>query len=120
VHFHNRDIEAAFRSAVADYDLRPWTGPLSLFRPPLDRHWQVSGGGFVSAAREYVFHDNQWTRWAAGIEVFEVPGDHDSMVLEPNVRVLARRIKERIEAAENPHNDAETQSTTWVNATAAE
>jgi hypothetical protein len=25
--------------------------------------------------------------------VVEVPGDHDSMVLEPNVRVLAARLK---------------------------
>jgi hypothetical protein len=25
--------------------------------------------------------------------VIEVPGDHDSMVLEPNVRVLAARMK---------------------------
>ena len=26
----------------------------------------------------------------------EVPGDHDSMVLEPNVRVLAARLKRRL------------------------
>jgi thioesterase domain-containing protein len=32
--------------------------------------------------------------------VTEVPGDHDSMVLEPNVRVLAARMKEAIDAAE--------------------
>ena len=34
------------------------------------------------------------------VEVTEVPGDHDSMVLEPNVRVLAARMKEVIAAAE--------------------
>jgi hypothetical protein len=32
--------------------------------------------------------------------VFEVPGDHDSMVLEPNVRVLAARMGKVIEAAD--------------------
>jgi thioesterase domain-containing protein len=27
------------------------------------------------------------------LEVIEVPGDHDSMVLEPNVRVMAAKLK---------------------------
>jgi thioesterase domain-containing protein len=35
-----------------------------------------------------------------GLQVFEVPGDHDSMVLEPNVRVLAARMKRVLDAAE--------------------
>jgi hypothetical protein len=30
-----------------------------------------------------------------------MPGDHDSMVLEPNVRVLATRMREQIVAAEH-------------------
>jgi len=34
------------------------------------------------------------------IEVIEVPGDHDSMVLEPNVRVMATGMKRLIRAAE--------------------
>ena len=34
------------------------------------------------------------------LQVFEVPGDHDSMVLEPNVRVLASRMKRVLEKAE--------------------
>ncbi len=89
-HFHDVEIEAAFRTAVADYRPRPWSGPLTLFRPPLDRHWPVSNGHWVSRAREYVYPDNDWTRWIPCIDVQEVPGDHDSMVLEPGVRVLAR------------------------------
>uniref|UniRef100_UPI002B2649F0 KR domain-containing protein n=1 Tax=Leisingera sp. TaxID=1879318 RepID=UPI002B2649F0 len=98
--FNNRKIELAFRTAVETYALRPWSGPLTLFRPPLDRKWQVSGGNWVSAAREYVFDDNDWTRWAAQAEVAEVPGDHDSMVLVPNVSVLAAGIKARLDAAD--------------------
>ena len=38
--------------------------------------------------------------WAPRTRVFEVPGTHDSMVLEPNVRVLAARMRACIEAAE--------------------
>ena len=98
--FHDAAIEAAFREAVAAYSLAPWSGPVALFRPPLDRRWKVSRGNWVSAAREYVFDDNAWARWAPDLRIFEVPGDHDSMVLEPNVRVLAARMKSCIEDAE--------------------
>jgi thioesterase domain-containing protein len=47
-----------------------------------------------------VLPDNDWTGFAPEIEVFEVPGTHDSMVLEPNVRVLGARIKRVIDTAE--------------------
>lgn len=98
--FNNAEIEAAFRSAVAAYQPRPWHGPLTLFRPRLDRHWKVSGGNWVSAEREYVWDDNQWTRHAPGIEVIEVPGDHDSMVLVPNVSVLAGHLNALAQTAD--------------------
>ena len=98
--FNNAKIEAAFREALTAYDLKPWNGPLVLFRPPLDRHWKVSGGNWVSAAREYVFADNEWTRWVPRTQVVEVPGDHDSMVLVPNVSVLAEKMKTFIDRAE--------------------
>jgi thioesterase domain-containing protein len=98
--FNNRKIELAFRTAVAEYRLQPWDGPLTLFRPPLDRHWKVTGGRWVSAAREYVLDDNDWTRWAPRTQVVEVPGDHDSMVLAPNVSVLAARLRDAILKAE--------------------
>lgn len=98
---HNAEIEAAFRAALPVYPLKSWSGPAVLFRPPLDRHWKVTGGRWVSAAREYVFDDNDWTRFMPALRVVEVPGDHDSMVLEPNVRVLASQIKRCIDEAES-------------------
>ncbi len=98
---HNAEIESAFRAAVQIYPLKPWGGPAVLFRPPLDRHWKVTRGQWVSAAREYVYADNDWTRHMPAIRVIEVPGNHDSMVLEPNVRVLASHIKQCIEQAES-------------------
>jgi thioesterase domain-containing protein/NAD(P)-dependent dehydrogenase (short-subunit alcohol dehydrogenase family)/acyl carrier protein len=91
--FHNAAIEAAFRKAVGEYQVQPWAGNLVLFRPPLDLHWQVSGGAWVSSQREYVLADNDWTRFAPALRVFEVPGDHDSMVLEPNVRALVATLR---------------------------
>ena len=54
----------------------------------------------MSSAKEYVFPDNDLTRFASALEVIEVPGDHDSMVLEPNVRVMAAKLKAVIAKAE--------------------
>ena len=99
--FHNAEIEAAFRSAIAVYALPLRKGETVLFRPALDRKWQVSNGQWVSAAKEYVFEDNDLTRFAPALSVQEVPGDHDSMVLEPNVRVMAARLRAVIAAAED-------------------
>ncbi|TXH93885.1 MAG: SDR family NAD(P)-dependent oxidoreductase [Pseudorhodobacter sp.] len=100
VQFHNAAIEAAFRHAISVYDMPARAGATVLFRPPLDRKWQVTGGKWVSSAKEYVFDDNDLTRFAPELEVIEVPGDHDSMVLEPNVRVMAAKLKTVIARAE--------------------
>ncbi|QYK43440.1 MAG: KR domain-containing protein [Paracoccaceae bacterium] len=100
--FHNAAIEAAFRASVADYTLPQRMGATVLFRPPLDRHWRVTGGRWVSRAREYVSPDNDLTPFAPALRVIEVPGDHDSMVLEPNVRVLAARLRAEIAGVETP------------------
>jgi thioesterase domain-containing protein len=98
--FNNRKIELAFYEAIGAYQVRSWDGPMSLFRPPLDLHWQVSGGQWVNSQREYVFEDNDWRRWAPAVEVIEVPGDHDSMVLVPNVSVLAAQVKTTLDEAD--------------------
>jgi len=98
--FNNSAIETAFRAALPRYDMPRRDGAAVLFRPPLDRHWQVSNGAWVSSAKEYVLPDNDLTRFAPVLEVIEVPGDHDSMVLEPNVRVLAAAMKAAIAQAE--------------------
>jgi acyl transferase domain-containing protein/thioesterase domain-containing protein/acyl carrier protein len=98
--FHNAEIEAAFYRAIGSYQVRPWDGRVVLFRPPLQGKWQVSGGALVNSERTYVTSDNDWGLMVPGVEVQEVPGDHDSMVLEPNVRVLAALMREAIEGAE--------------------
>ena len=94
--FHNAEIEAAFRGALPSYQMVPRAGKTVLYRPPMDRRWQVTGGRWVTTAREFVFPDNDLTQFAPNLEVVEVPGDHDSMVLEPNVRVLAARMRAAI------------------------
>jgi len=113
--FNNTKIEQAFLRAVGAYDTRPWGGPLTLFRPPIDRTWRVSEGRWVSAVREYVFDDNAWRQYAPDLTVIEVPGDHVSMVLAPNVTVLAQELAEVIAGAVQQHS-----KDTWPRATAAE
>ncbi len=112
--FNDDKISSAFLSAMTSYATPTWDGPMTLFRPPLDYHWQVSGGRWVTAAKEYVYPDNDWTRYAARMEVIEVPGDHENMVLAPNVTVLAQELREVIARA----LDAEKPG--WQEVTAAE
>ena len=112
--FNNLKVQAGFLEGVAKYDTPTWDGPLTLFRPPLDRHWKVTAGNWVSSEREYVFEDNDWRKYAPHMEVIEVPGDHVSMVLAPNVTTLAQELREVIAAALQEENVA------WHQATAAE
>jgi acyl transferase domain-containing protein len=65
--FHNREIEAAFRAALSGFTLAPYAGRTLLLRPPLERRYAVSGGNWVSDEREYVYHDNDLTRFAPPI-----------------------------------------------------
>lgn len=99
--FHNAEIEAAFLHAVAGYAPRQRSGRTVLYRPPLTGKWEVTPGRWVDKDRAYVFADNDWGQFVSELEVCEVPGDHDSMVLEPNVRVLATQISKAIEEAES-------------------
>ncbi|WP_386260290.1 hypothetical protein [Sulfitobacter aestuariivivens] len=68
----------------------------------------------MSSEREYVFEDNDWRKYAPDMEVVEVPGDHVSMVLAPNVTALAQELREVIAAA------LDDNSMGWPRATAAE
>ncbi|WP_298857713.1 type I polyketide synthase [uncultured Sulfitobacter sp.] len=107
--FNNTKIEAAFLRSVARYQTPEWDGPMTLLRPVLDRRFAVTGGNWVSEAREYVFDDNEWTQYAPHVRVIEVPGDHDSMVLSPNVVVMASELREVI--AEALTDDAPRRAT---------
>jgi thioesterase domain-containing protein len=45
------------------------------------------------------------------MQVIEVPGDHDSMVLEPNVRVMATHLRRLLNDADTHTNlDQPTQT----------
>ncbi len=99
--FRSTQIEAAFYDALAHYDVTDYPGKVILFRPKLDESHRLSGGRVANKDRRLVDPTNHWAPYVSGgIEVHEVVGDHDSMVLEPNVRVLAKNLRAAVEEAQ--------------------
>ncbi len=96
---HSTAIEVAFYRALAAYDLQPYPGVLTLYRPKLTPLHVFGPDRQINIDRRFVYHDNGWTPHCERVDVTEVPGDHDGMVLEPNVRVLAGHLRAALEAA---------------------
>lgn len=99
-HFHNEAIEAAFRSALGRYRGRPYGGPVVNFRPKHEVVYRLRNGVELDAERSVVRADNGWSAMALDLRMIDVPGSHDSMVLEPNVRVLTTLMREELKQAE--------------------
>ena len=97
--FHNVAIERAFRAALPRYRMRRYDGHVHLFRPKLDRAYVLGADRVLNSEKLWIYPDNGWTPWVDSIEVSEMPGDHDSMVLEPNVRVMAARLRDLLETS---------------------
>lgn len=98
--FHNEEIESAFRRALGRYEGKAYGGSVLLMRPKLVVGYQITGGRALNIERSLLRDDNGWRRFVANLTIQEVPGDHDSMVLEPSVRVLAGRLREDLMRAD--------------------
>lgn len=98
--FHNQDIEAAFLRALNRYRGADYDGSVLLIRPKLVVAYRITGGRVLNIERGLLRDDNGWRRYVDNLIIQEVPGDHDSMVLEPNVRVLAGRLREELSRAD--------------------
>ena len=96
--FQSRRIGDAFLRALARYQVPKVPVHVAVFRPKLDVRYRLSGGRMVDSYRNYVREDNFWTPHAGELQVFEVPGNHDNMVLEPNVRVLVSQLRRVIDS----------------------
>ncbi|MFT5355046.1 MAG: thioesterase domain-containing protein, partial [Polyangiales bacterium] len=110
--FHDEAIEAAFRTALTSYTVKPWKGSIKLYRPKLPIAFDLGNGRLLNAQRDYVHEDNGWRPFVGSVDIVEVPGDHDSMVLEPSVRVLARHIRGAIDEAESSRRTRAIDSAT--------
>jgi acyl transferase domain-containing protein/thioesterase domain-containing protein/acyl carrier protein len=98
--FQSERIGQAFRVAVARYQVPKLDVDVAVFRPKLDIHYRLSGNRLLKADRTFQSVDNGWSPFVRNLDVQEVPGNHDSMVLEPNVRVLVSKIRRAIQAVE--------------------
>lgn len=102
--FQSKKIELAFYKALELYKTEFQPINIVLFRPKLDKSYLLSNGRATNAIRQFVYDDNGWGEYVNKVEVFEVPGDHDGMVLEPNVRVLAEKFSQCIKRIEDKLN----------------
>ncbi len=83
-----RNVREANYMARNQYDPRPYSGRVTLFRV-------LNQGAGIFDRRYY-----GWDRLAQdGVEVIDVPGDHLSLLSEPNVSVLAEHLRECIDQA---------------------
>lgn len=74
-------LTRSFDNAAADYPLRPWDGPAVLFRAEeTDPYFG------------YVGFELGWKGLLERLRVVVVPGTHDTLLMEPNVRTLAVKL----------------------------
>jgi thioesterase domain-containing protein len=98
--FHSEAIEGAFRRACLRYQTPSLDRAIALFRPKLRPTHVLGPDRMINADRRFIYHDNGWSRYVRKVDVVEVPGDHDGMVLEPSVRVLGAKLRKAIAEAE--------------------
>lgn len=99
--FRSELIEIAFRESLACYEMKQLPVRLSLFRPELDDTYHLRGDRIANRDGQLMENLNWWSPWTSeGIDVEIVPGNHDSMVLEPNVKVLAALVRKTLDEAQ--------------------
>ena len=91
--FHNLQIEAAFMRALVKYEVKPYDGAVTLLRPREEPWYVLPDGRKLADGRQLIRDDNGWTPYLSHLTIESTPGDHDSMVLEPFVRVLTQKIR---------------------------
>ncbi|HVW24664.1 MAG TPA: amino acid adenylation domain-containing protein [Polyangiaceae bacterium] len=75
-----------FLRAVEDYRAAPYDGDIVVFRAVETDPWLLAN-----------FKQLGWDGLPAhGVEVVDVPGNHDTLAIEPNASVLAERMHERL------------------------
>jgi thioesterase domain-containing protein len=83
-----RRVMATHYQALRDYSPRPYPGRVTLFRARTRPLFRLYG------------RDLGWAALAGGgLEVISIPGNHESILKEPHVRVLAAALKDRLRAA---------------------
>jgi thioesterase domain-containing protein len=98
--FQSQRVGDAFVRALATYTVPTLDIDATLFRPRLNTRFKLRDGRLIDSELNVLQRDNGWTPHVSHLTVVEVPGNHDSMVLEPNVRVLVSSLRRTLVAAQ--------------------
>jgi len=86
--------------AAMNYCLRPWSGQITLFRTSVQPDPRLP-------------MDLGWTPFAeGGVDIRELPGDHDLVFQEPNIRVLADQLRTRLQQSDLKQSEPEPSADT--------
>ena len=90
-----RDVHLtqSFEAASAKYHPKPWRGVITLFRAE-DVAYVFRGGGSTYGWSDVVL---------GGIDIVRVPGNHDTLLLEPSATILVRSLSKALALAQ--HDD---------------
>jgi len=79
--YHPADVRSANKIAKHGYSLQPYPGKLTFFR--------------ISSRPSYLKVDptSRWQEIAAEYDLIEMPGEHGTMLDEPNVQILGRELE---------------------------
>ncbi len=87
VELRDMHVQHSFVRAADKYVLRPWNGHVVLMRAE-KAGFEAEGLGPAYGWDEVV---------TGGVEVVEVPGDHDTLVLEPNATTLVQELRSTLD-----------------------
>jgi thioesterase domain-containing protein/acyl carrier protein len=91
-------VQHSFVRAADKYVLRPWPGHVVLMR--------AEQAGFEAGGLGPAYG---WDEVATGgVEVVEVPGDHDTLVLEPNATTLVQELRSTLDRTQAGRVDRRT------------
>ena len=86
-------VADAFTQAIKSYQVPLYEGPVWLYRPQQEEKIILGPSRVVNVQREFIFEDNGWSPYSKKLLVCEIPGDHDTLLEEPQVNLLAQQIK---------------------------
>lgn len=88
--------------ALRDFMPGPYSGTITIFRST-ESAGAAQYAQLLQAGREQPEAMLAWRARARGVELIDVPGDHVTMLAEPHVRTLARKLSDCLALADRAH-----------------
>ena len=85
-------VADALLRAVKNYQVPHYEGNVHLFLIQHENCYELSPGRVVNAKKEFLIPQNGWKKYAIHLIRETIPGDHDSLLDDPNVAILATKV----------------------------